>query len=260
MRLDEAYRILNVAPGASAEEVKKAFRGMAFKLHPDLNPDDPLSKSRFQRLNEAYLLLKDHVGTASDRTSGSTFKAKARTGSQTRTSANTSSARQKAEARYRKAAGATSGQQGFYFKREEVLRDILQDPFARKVFEDIYRQVDNTVKSKKAPPKTGRNKELSLSFGDKKVSFDLSHGLFGGIKSFLAKQLDDEQTVVLPPASLLPGAKIRVGIKHGFAGGRKTIEVTLPRDFTVNKPLRLKGMGRRLGPLRGDLYLRIKIK
>ncbi len=260
MRLDEAYRILQISPGASAEEVKKAFRGLAFKLHPDLNPNDPMAKSRFQRLNEAYLLLKDHAGTKPEGAASSRARPQANNQQQYRsTSQATSSARKKAEERYKKTAGS-SNQQGFYFKREEVLRDILQDPFARKVFEDIYRQVDNSSRSKKVAPKPSGKKELSLSFGSKKVSFDLSKGLFGGLKSFVMKQLDDEQTVVLPPASLLPGAKIRVGIKHGFTGGKKTIEVTLPRDFTVTKPLRLKGMGRRLGPYRGDLYLRIKIK
>jgi len=77
----------------------------------------------------------------------------------------------------------------------------------------------------------------------------------------LNKQLDDEQTVHLPSSSLQPGTRIRVGIRHGLGNPKPTmVEVTLPPDFVVGRPIRLKGMGRRIGPMRGDLYLRLLAK
>ena len=67
--------------------------------------------------------------------------------------------------------------------------------------------------------------------------------------------------VRIPAASLLPGTKIRVGIKHGFGNAKATtIVVTLPGDFVGGRPIRLKGLGRKLGPLTGDLYLRVLAK
>ena len=79
----------------------------------------------------------------------------------------------------------------------------------------------------------------------------------GEIYHQLRSQLDDEQTVHLPSASLLPGTRIRVGIRHGLGNAKPTmVEITLPPDFVVGRPIRLKGLGRRLGPWRGDLYLR----
>ena len=53
------YKILNVEEKATDNEIKKAFRKLAIKLHPDKNTDDPMAKEKFQELNEAYEVLKD---------------------------------------------------------------------------------------------------------------------------------------------------------------------------------------------------------
>lgn len=53
------YDILGVDSKADEKTMKKAFRKMAMKLHPDKNQDDPLAKEKFQELNEAYEVLKN---------------------------------------------------------------------------------------------------------------------------------------------------------------------------------------------------------
>lgn len=59
MDYKDYYKILGVSRTASADDIKKAFRKLARKYHPDVNPGDKKSEEKFKEINEAYEVLSD---------------------------------------------------------------------------------------------------------------------------------------------------------------------------------------------------------
>lgn len=53
------YEVLGLSKGASDDEIKKAFRKLAMKYHPDKNPGDKEAEEKFKEINEAYAVLSD---------------------------------------------------------------------------------------------------------------------------------------------------------------------------------------------------------
>ena len=68
--MDDPYQILGVSPDASDEEIKKAYRRLAKKYHPDLNPGDAEAAKKMQQINDAYERIKN-PGQASSGNQGS---------------------------------------------------------------------------------------------------------------------------------------------------------------------------------------------
>ena len=311
LSLKECYSILNLDKGATLEDVKRAYRRRAFELHPDLHPGDADAGRQFQRLNEAYVALSQVLQTEEQKYAERPEKERARRKGQeahkdrqeearterpddkedkddkeekegsrrtaqappadesTQDTAGDSSG-DKTEGRRKRAASAAYG-------REEVLRDLLNDPFARRVFEDIYSEVNRQAQEESAapppppppqdepkapvtPPAPPKPRKVQMEWGGHKLNLDFSKGLKGMVTGWLRHQIDDEQTIKMPAASLIPGARIRLQIRRGLSEELSTIEITLPQDFVVGKPVRLRGLGRKVGQWQGDLYLTLESK
>ncbi|MGE5599781.1 MAG: DnaJ C-terminal domain-containing protein [Bacteroidota bacterium] len=59
VKFRDYYETLGVPRTASEDEIKKAYRRLARKLHPDVNKDDPRAEEKFKEINEAYTVLSD---------------------------------------------------------------------------------------------------------------------------------------------------------------------------------------------------------
>lgn len=59
----DPYIILGLMPGATAKQIRKAYRRLAMKHHPDKNPNDPEAKKKFMLIQSAYETLCKYKGT-----------------------------------------------------------------------------------------------------------------------------------------------------------------------------------------------------
>lgn len=282
LSLKECYEILKIDKHADLETLKSAYRKRAFELHPDLHPDNPDAGRQFQRLNEAYVALSAVLKPAAEKAAqgkdtGAEPKANRAQEEKTQESARQDDASQKAAADDATDKSDKTDKTTHAYAEEEVLRDLLNDPFARRVFEDIYSELHRQDAERAAAeaaaarkeeeaagaeprgmrrdPPPAKERRVDVSWMKKGPSKGLGLLFKNGVTGWLRHQIDEEQSFSLPTSMLLPGSRIRLRIRQGISGELVTVEIKLPHDFIPGKPVRLRGLGKRIGPWQGDLYL-----
>jgi len=88
MKYKDYYKILGVSKTANAKDIKKAYRKLAAKYHPDKNPDDKNAEEKFKEINEANEVLSDKEKREKYDTLGSNWEAYKNTGDDWREYAN----------------------------------------------------------------------------------------------------------------------------------------------------------------------------
>lgn len=219
---EDYYKILGVERNASKEEMKKAFRKLAMKYHPDRNKDDKQAEEMFKKINEAYAVLSnDEKRKQYDMFGAEGF-----------------SRRYSQEDIFR----------GFDFK--DIFSDIgLGDIFGRggggggSFFDNLFGRGRNS----------GRGGSFSFDFGR-------GGGASRGRRQQAnpgPQRAETELRVGLE--DVVAGAKKRVTLDTG--NGIETIDIAIPVGIEDGQKLRLKGKGP-LDPYsgqRGDLYCKIII-
>ena len=115
MKNKDYYRILGLKEDATPEEIKKAFRLLAIKFHPDRNAGDPKCEERFKAITEAYGVLIDPV----KRKKYDLFRSAGHT-------------------------GGFSSASGFKYSQADIFEDIFNNPRFRTIFEELNQESNST--------------------------------------------------------------------------------------------------------------------
>jgi curved DNA-binding protein len=230
LEFKDYYQTLGVAKTASDKELKQAYRKLARKHHPDVNPGDKSAESRFKEINEAYEVLGDPDKRRKYDELGANWR----------------QYEQQAQQRGQGFPGGSpfgggawninmggGGPGGYRTMSEEEMHDLFgnEDPFS-----DFFR----TFFGGADPREGGRTRQ--------------------GRAARAQKGRDIEHEVELTLEEAYHGATRRVSIKQG--GHARSVDVRIPVGVKDGSRVRAAGEGEAggNGGASGDLYLRVSIK
>jgi DnaJ-class molecular chaperone len=285
---EDYYATLGVSRGASGDDIKKAYRKLARKYHPDLNPDDPNAKEKFQQVQTAFDVLSDAKKREMYDRYGSAYESMGAGGQ--------AGGRPWPGGTYTSTGG---GGGGFEFNVEDLFGG------GGGGFSDLFKQFNQRGRSqqRRAAPAAGADMEHELSVpfatavlgGEAQIAVRRADGHTETIRVKIPAGIEDgkkirlrgqgepganggpagdilirvvvaphplfrrhgkrlEVTVPITLAEALAGAKIDVPTPHG------TITLTVPPGSSSGRKLRVKGQGVKGGEgSPGDLVAELQI-
>jgi DnaJ-class molecular chaperone len=254
MEFKDYYKVLGIERGASEADIKSAYRKLARKYHPDVNPNDKKAEAQFKDINEAYQVLSDKEKRSKYDQLGADWE----------------QGIDQEEIRRRYAASQGRGPQGADFDVGDM--------------SDFFSQFFGFGESPFNARRTGPGNFQSFSFGAKpkpQKAPDLSADVrvpledaMKGTKRRLELTAEDECNVCggtgmvaseqkQGKVKLIRSAQVCPNCGgSGVIPGHRTLEVAIPPGVTEGTRIRLKGQGGR-GPrpdLNGDLFLNVRLE
>ena len=223
MDFKDYYATLGVAKTASDKEIKQAFRKLARKFHPDVNPGDKAAETRFKEINEAYEVLGDPAKREKYDELGANWRMY-----------------EQAQRQGGTGAGGPFGGQWTYAPGGGGFRPMTEDEVSEMFgaeespFSDFFRTFfggggDSERRSRSRAPRNQRGRDV-----EHEIELDLEEALRGSVQ--------------------------RLVVRHG--GEARSVEVRIPAGVTEGSRVRVSGEGGRGSgtAASGDLYLRVRLR
>ena len=224
MEFKDYYATLGVTKTSSEKEVKQAFRKLARKFHPDVNPGDKTSESKFKEINEAYEVLGDPAKRKKYDELGANWRmyeqAEAQGGANPFAGWNVNTG---------------GGPGGFRTMTQEEMEEMFGDS---NPFSDFF----------------------TTFFGGSGGGATGSRGARGGGRARQRPGRDVEHDLELTLEDAYQGATRRLSLKHD--GHARTVDVRIPAGVGDGSRVRVSGEGEHGtgGAAAGDLYLRVPLR
>jgi len=218
------YATLGVAKTATEKEIKQAYRKLARKFHPDVNPGDKTAEARFKSINEAYEVLGDPEKRRKYDELGANWRQYEQAQQQGRPGPFGDGAW---------TVNVGGGEGGFRSMSEEEMRRLFGD---QNPFSDFFQ----TFFGGAAPEAAGRSPRQ-------------------GRGARTRRGRDVEQDLELTLEDAFHGATRRFAIKH--EGHTRSVDVRIPAGVNDGSRVRVTGEGEHGagGASAGDLYLRVHL-
>ncbi len=224
MEFKDYYATLGVAKTATEKEIKQAYRKLARKFHPDVNPGDKTAEARFKSINEAYEVLGDPEKRRKYDELGANWRQYEQAQQQGRPGPFGDGAW---------TVNVGGGEGGFRSMSEEEMRRLFGD---QNPFSDFFQ----TFFGGAAPGPAGRSARQGR-----------------GARSRRGRDVEQDLELTLEDA--FHGATRRFAIKH--EGHTRSVDVRIPAGVNDGSRVRVTGEGEHGvgGASAGDLYLRVHL-
>ncbi|MDC1174886.1 J domain-containing protein [Bacteriovoracaceae bacterium] len=259
--MDEHYATLGVKKDASLDEIKKAYKKLARKYHPDLNPNNKEAEDNFKKIALAYEILGDDKKRQEYDQEGEYFNQQQQAG--------------------RHGPFYQDSQSGDYSRYQDIFGDLFNQHRQRQNLkskgEDFLYRMEVDFKD----AVLGASREFSLPQG-KKISVSIppgiksgqklrfknlgGEGFNGGPKGDVYVEIDVRPSSTYTRAGKNIEIEIPILFSKAILGGKirvpcldSEVEMTIPEGVSSGTKLRVKGKGIRLKDNPGDLFVKIKI-
>ena len=227
MEFRDYYSTLGVAKTASEKEIKQAFRKLARKFHPDVNPGDKAAEAKFKEINEAYEVLGDPAKRKKYDELGANWRMYEQAGA--------AGAGGPFTGQWNVNVGGGGGQGGFRTMSQEEMEELFGDT---NPFSDFF----------------------TTFFGGGGGGFGDAAGR--SARSARTRQRpgrDVEHELELTLEDAYHGTTRRLALKHD--GQVRTVDVRIPAGVGDGSRVRVSGEGEHGvgGAVSGDLYLRVRL-